>query len=586
MAGSGTVEGAVTMTATAAVLGGWTGLGGPWLVQVGAQLLLFAVGIGSSRVWLARGEQHPTTGDETAGGPSQATVTSALLVFVLPMLFAMVVAIHFGRSGRLVFWNTAGPPTSSLYGHLWVPILAVELVLLGTLLQRVVESQTRHWRPVLAALASVLGAVSLAHAFMTSWFGSASPTVSTFLGAPGSGAGFFVGVAVGLSLGDARRSARHGPVRGRLARWAILPLSTVAERPARVVLGGWLWAWPAVFVFAVEAGRPTGWAAPTTAAVAVFLGAGVSAALERWFRATRLLPSSTRRGIGAAMLAGLAILGTSTVVAAADVAGVGDAGADPRTLLSLAVPELEIAVPRPISVFLVGDSTMAPMRWFRQGQASLRGFDYVLDAESCRKIAKHSCWGRESRIPTSAALAIESRRRNFDYVVLMAGAHSMLKDLDGELRLAQRAAEDHGAKLLVLTLRESTKYVDGGGSPGESAFTASNRVIRAFVDDLGSDKVGLIDWNRFSIGRDEWFRSDGIHPNLVGTVALGWFLSESIAADADNPCPYDWSYPCVVPTTGDQSRDWLADFGVTPSEVHCYEDGNERIKVCQRDRRM
>lgn len=585
-------ESALSVSGMVVLVSSWVGNSGGRSVEVGSQLLLAALGWRCGRQWARR---RPVLAD--GAEPDVSTATTVLATVAVSVLLQLLVTRHAGGIRSIVAWDPTSPPGRSLLGHLWVVGAALMLAGIATLVQRIAESLTASWRLVLAAAACSAAGFSFGE-----WLTSPESTVGESLSLVASSWGFAAALALALVLpvgldSAAGRSAVEDEADGRVDRvvatglrrfaaWSLVPLSTVHERPGRWLLGSFLWGWPAAHLFVDSTGAALAWLPMMVVAAGSVVGGWIVSILGGWRQRRASLAPATRRAISVSLTAALVLVGTSTAVSAGGVIGGPGLRTDPRGLLQVAVPEFDVVVPRPLEVFLVGDSTMAPMRWFRQGQASLSGFDYVLDVESCRRIAKRSCWGRESRIPTSATLAILSRRRNFDYVVLMAGAHSTRKDLAEEVRMAQQAAQEHGAKLLIVTLRESERYVQADVPSGESAFAEFNRIIRRVADELGPDKVSLIDWNGFSNREPGWFRSDGIHPNLTGTIALGWFLSQSIAAEAGNPCPSDWTYPCPVPGQEATGRNWLDDFGVTPTEEHCYEDGNDRIRVCQRDRRM
>ena len=74
----------------------------------------------------------------------------------------------------------------------------------------------------------------------------------------------------------------------------------------------------------------------------------------------------------------------------------------------------------PARALLVGDSTLAGVRWYGTTEALL-GYPYVLTAESCRRLATASCRGREGYTPTNAVTAIRNASGTFGTVVIMAG---------------------------------------------------------------------------------------------------------------------------------------------------------------------
>ena len=60
----------------------------------------------------------------------------------------------------------------------------------------------------------------------------------------------------------------------------------------------------------------------------------------------------------------------------------------------LALTPTRATAASPPRVLLIGDSTLAAVRWYRSSQRNLAGLDYVLDAQSCRAVTAVSCVGR------------------------------------------------------------------------------------------------------------------------------------------------------------------------------------------------
>ena len=54
-------------------------------------------------------------------------------------------------------------------------------------------------------------------------------------------------------------------------------------------------------------------------------------------------------------------------------------------------------------VLLIGDSTLAGIRWYTNSQHALGGSNFTLDAESCRRLIGSSCYGREKPHRTERA---------------------------------------------------------------------------------------------------------------------------------------------------------------------------------------
>ena len=224
----------------------------------------------------------------------------------------------------------------------------------------------------------------------------------------------------------------------------------------------------------------------------------------------------------------------------------------------------------PVNALLIGDSVLAGLRWFEQGAVSLQGFTYTLDAESCRSLSFDSCEGFAAPV---------------DVVVLVGGYHADVGTIRDELRWFAAAVAAKNARLVILTFKESLAYPAPNSEGTRSIFTDFNETVRAIAAEGVLGNVTIADWNLFSQEGSAWFRSDAMHPNLAGTLALGWFISATLASMYNNPCPVWGTYPCVVPPIH-PNIDWLNVFGVPYTDIHCYEDGAARVRVCEPDRRF
>jgi hypothetical protein len=227
---------------------------------------------------------------------------------------------------------------------------------------------------------------------------------------------------------------------------------------------------------------------------------------------------------------------------------------------------------------------MAAMRWFKDGRKSLAGSTFIVNVESCRSIGGYSCYGREYRAPSTAYEVVESVKGKLDVVVLMAGTHHNPATVESDLRSFRRIVARKGAKLVVLTLRDlnrPTATIDG-----VTLIERVNGMIKTMFETPRYKNTYIADWKAFSRGHDDWFRPDGIHLTIRGTLALGWFISNVVAHVAEVPCTSYKTEICPKPKWKDSRVNWLRRYRVQYTETHCYEDGGMRRKVCQRDRRL
>lgn len=248
-------------------------------------------------------------------------------------------------------------------------------------------------------------------------------------------------------------------------------------------------------------------------------------------------------------------------------------------------PKATVPVPLP-NVLLVGDSTMAGLRWFKDVTKSLSGASFRIDVESCRSIASKSCYGREQRIPLNAYAAIRAVKTPLDVVVLMAGTHNELATIESELKSVRRLVKEKGAKLIMLTLRKPLPENNAVTKSGGLSINRINGLIQQLFQQPDSQSTYVADWKAFSTGHNNWFRQDGFHLNTRGALALGWYLSRVVEHVGVTSCLMTGSDACTMPSNKDSNVNWLQLFNVKYTEIHCYEDGKKRTKVCERDRRL
>jgi hypothetical protein len=204
-------------------------------------------------------------------------------------------------------------------------------------------------------------------------------------------------------------SAKFGPV----SLLSLEPMQSLGARSYSL----YLWHWPLLVLIEARFGTPSAWGKAWIVVAALVLSAISYRVIEQPVRHNTWLSANSVRSLGAA---GLALsLSFSAVVVLFAVSPRIDAG-------SLALAETELAseagiegstdaasnglgvLPevKPVNVLLLGDSTLAALRWYEDGAKSLKGFSYTLDAESCRRISEWSCYGREYRTPSNVVTAL------------------------------------------------------------------------------------------------------------------------------------------------------------------------------------
>ncbi len=383
-------------------------------------------------------------------------------------------------------------------------------------------------------------------------------------------------------------AAKFGPI----SLLSIQPLQLLGARSYSM----YLWHWPLLVLIEARFGTPSAWGKAWTVVAALVLSAISYRAIEQPVRHNAWLSAASIRSL---LAAGVALsLSLSAVVVLFAVAPRIDAG-------SLALAEAELAseagvagstdsassglgvLPdvKPVNALLIGDSTLAALRWYEDGAKSLKGFSYTLDAESCRRISEWSCYGREYRTPSNVVTALREFDKPVDLIVLMAGYDSSAKKIADEYTKLFEVIRLKKTPVVILTYKESLNFPAPGSRGKKSLYGEFNSALREAVASDRSGLVSIAEWNAYSAGQSSWFKSDGIHLTVKGALALGAFISTSVATATDNPCPFANAYPCAPMNNLKQSTDFIARFNAKETKIQCYEDGESRKKTCTSDRR-
>ncbi len=244
-------------------------------------------------------------------------------------------------------------------------------------------------------------------------------------------------------------------------------------------------------------------------------------------------------------------------------------------------------------VLLMGDSTLAGVRWYTKSQHALSGSTFLLDAESCRRLVGTSCRGREGRRPPNAVDAIGSHDP-FDVLVVMTGYNDWYADFPTAFDRTVAAARAKGASTIVwLTYRERSTYTNPtGGTSQAEGFAIQNQVIRDKIASGAFPDVVLLDWNAYTANRTDWFTADGVHFTIRGAYGAADYIARAVASLHGEPCPAPWTVggvvevPCSSPDLHADVVDPLAVHAGNPNDIHCYEVGADRHVECRVDPKL
>jgi len=274
------------------------------------------------------------------------------------------------------------------------------------------------------------------------------------------------------------------------------------------------------------------------------------------------------------------VLSVLSVVAAGDGDRVGPASAT-------AVAE---RVAPPTGVLVIGDSSIASLRWVRGASGALAGDRFTLDLESCRRLVERSCRGREGRTPSTALAALRDHGDTHTTLVMATGYNDSPATFESAFRVIVGEARRLGYDRIVwLTLRSAVDYVAPEDSANHRAFATNNATLRRLVASGAFPGVVIADWGGHSADRPEWFTADGVHHRPLGAWAIADYLARLLAHLDGRACPAPEfpssapADPCPNPDAGPPVAAISSLYPVVPDALLCYEIGADRRVVCTRD---
>lgn len=207
----------------------------------------------------------------------------------------------------------------------------------------------------------------------------------------------------------------------------------------------------------------------------------------------------------------------------------------------------------PRRVLVIGDSTAAAIRWSEGAADALRGADFTLDVESCRRLVEPSCNGVEGYAPSTALDALQWHAAGgFDTLVMATGYNDVGEDfVDAFDRIVIEARRQGISTILWTTYREQvgTQLPNGASR----AYEEMNEAVALRVLSGQHPDLHLLDWWGFTRNASEWLTGDGVHLSSAGAYGMADLISRTLASIDGRPCPLPWEFaatpvdPCPPP---------------------------------------
>lgn len=187
-------------------------------------------------------------------------------------------------------------------------------------------------------------------------------------------------------------------------------------------------------------------------------------------------------------------------------------------------------------IYLVGDSTLAAMRWYKT-EATLKPYDAIVDAESCRRVIGVSCRGREGYTPVNALQAMQAHAADLgDTVVAMIGYDDSGVVFGSAVDQFMALSQQLGVKRVIwLTFMTDVSYVGPTYASNDTTYLSNNRILAEKAQQYG-DRLVLADWDTEGHKHPTWFERDGVHLTLAGATGLGNWLRGVLDSVAPGRC--------------------------------------------------
>lgn len=240
---------------------------------------------------------------------------------------------------------------------------------------------------------------------------------------------------------------------------------------------------------------------------------------------------------------------------------------------------------RPLRVLAIGDSTMAGIRWYG-ALGALTGASWTFAGESCRRLVRSSCRGREGRYPPTALQTIEAMPDVFDVAVIMTGYNDRASTFESDLERIMSAARSRGVRRVVWLTYSRELRSDKGGPDAAQVYEFHNTLLRSAGE--RHHDLTVADWSGIARARPEWVHSDGIHFTNDGSYGNADFMSRAVAYATGRPCPVPYvagstaEDTCADPSTV-ASPDVRSLYDFVDTVTQCWEVGPTRAVECVQD---
>lgn len=179
---------------------------------------------------------------------------------------------------------------------------------------------------------------------------------------------------------------------------------------------------------------------------------------------------------------------------------------------------------------LIGDSSLSGVRWY-DDYGDLQRYNFVFDAESCRRTLETSCWSREDKRAETVLQTMQRLPGQWgEVLVIMSGYNDPGYGFDEAVEAVIAEAERQGIPhVMWLTLPTSEVSYE---EPLHQANAETYREANQFLLDTAAAYGGYLqvaDWAAHSAGQSSWFEYDGVHLTTEGVDGVTTFIADQVA---------------------------------------------------------
>lgn len=189
----------------------------------------------------------------------------------------------------------------------------------------------------------------------------------------------------------------------------------------------------------------------------------------------------------------------------------------------------------PERAVLISDSAIAGIRW-TGALPSLTNTTWDDRLESCRRLVRSSCRGREGYAPLTAQVELQlfvaqhGHAGPNDVLIIATGYNdwhgTFLNDFTTVMNQARVAGFE---RIGWLTYREANTYVAPGVDPDNTVdYVLMNAILRSQAQSGAWPELTLLEYDLAMRGQASWFSSDGIHVTVTGAHAVAHWLSNQV----------------------------------------------------------